>query len=237
MSAFITRLTASLARPSAVASSSRLFSSSTTVSASPVVSPPSASAPPSKYLEFPPLVPRKPKHNIHVATLHLRSHHPTPLDLFSTFALHSAHSLRVATSLPSSLPSTRSLYTVLKSPFVHKKAQENFERRTHKRCIKVYDSSRENIDLWLRYLRKNAVGGVGLKAVVFEWVDFGFGRKELEGLEADMAVSSAPDDGVMEQVGKKAEELIKSLQAGGAAEMETAQEVEGQAAEVVEKAT
>lgn len=78
------------------------------------------------------------------------------------------------------MPIRRSLYTVIKSPFVHKKAQENFERKTHKRLIKVWDTDAEVLDKWLRYLRKYAVGGVGIKVQVFEFAEFGVGSKDLE---------------------------------------------------------
>jgi small subunit ribosomal protein S10 len=94
---------------------------------------------------------------------------------------------------------------------VHKKAQENFEQRTHKRVIKVWDSERETVDLWLRYLKKNSIGGVGMKAIVHEWVDFGFGREEVEGLEKAMS-----GGGDKEKVEKAAEELVKAL--GGEAQ-------------------
>lgn len=63
---------------------------------------------------------------------------------------------------------------------MHKKAQENFEKKTHKRLIKVWDADPEVIDKWLRYLKKYSLGGVGMKVQVFEWTEFGVGRKELD---------------------------------------------------------
>lgn len=161
-----------------------------------------------KFLSMPPVNPHPPTHGIHVATLHLQAHHPYNLDLVSQFAVHSAHSLNIPTSLPAFLPREKSLYTVLKSPFVKKKAQENFERRTHKRAIKVYDADREAVDLWLRYLRQNALPGVGMKAYIHEWVELGFGRKEAEGKnEIEMEVEE-------KRIQDAAAELVKALSEG-----------------------
>lgn len=118
--------------------------------------------------DLPPVHPRT--HGVHIASLTLRAHHPGPLTQFAEFALHAAHSLGIPVSRPAALPVERSLYTVLKSPFVHKKAQENFEKKYHARVIKVWDAEREVVDKWLRYLKKYSVGGVGMKAVVHDWV-------------------------------------------------------------------
>ncbi|KAL0245541.1 37S ribosomal protein S10, mitochondrial [Cryptococcus tetragattii IND107] len=189
-------------------------SSSRYVSSSPVTPPRSSETalpvplPGIKFLSMPPLTPLPPPHGIHVATLHLQAHHPYNLDLVAQFAVHAAHSLSIPTSFPAFLPREKSLYTVLKSPFVKKKAQENFERRTHKRAIKVYDADREAVDLWLRYLRQNGLPGVGMKAYIHEWVDFGFGRKEAEGKnEIEMEVEE-------KRIQDAAEELVKALSEG-----------------------
>ena len=136
-----------------------------------------------------------------MATVRLASYHPAPLGLFTSFALHSAASLGIPTSGAASLPTVTSLYTVPKSPFVHKKSQENFQRKEHKRAIKVYDVGRDSVDLWLRYLRQHAVGGVGLRAEVYEWVEPGQVGRELQALEAELqrggrggaAESTAPE--------------------------------------------
>lgn len=91
-----------------------------------------------------------------------------------------------------------------------KKAQENFERRTHKRAIKVYDADREAIDLWLRYLRQNGLPGVGIKAYIHEWVDFGFGRKEADGEKNVIEIEVEE-----ERIQHAAEELVKALSEEG----------------------
>lgn len=47
---------------------------------------------------------------------------------------------------PIPLPTEKNKVTVLKSPFVHKDAREQFEMRIHKRLIDVYDPSAKTID-------------------------------------------------------------------------------------------
>ncbi|WVQ74368.1 hypothetical protein IAR50_003968 [Cryptococcus sp. DSM 104548] len=160
-----------------------------------------------KFLSFPPVTPHPPTNHVHVATLHLQSHHPYNLDLLSQFAVHSAHSLQIPTSLPAFLPKKKELHTVLKSPFVKKKAQENFERWTHKRAIKVFDADKEAVDLWLRYLRQNGLPGVGMKAYIHEYMDYGFGEQLEEVNEVELEVQD-------QKIAQAADELVKSLTEG-----------------------
>jgi small subunit ribosomal protein S10 len=47
---------------------------------------------------------------------------------------------------PIPLPTEKNKVTVLKSPFIHKDAREQFEMRIHKRLIDVYEPSAKTID-------------------------------------------------------------------------------------------
>ena len=47
---------------------------------------------------------------------------------------------------PIPLPTERQIYTILRSPFVHKDSREQFEIRTHKRLIEIVGPSAETID-------------------------------------------------------------------------------------------
>ncbi|WRT70081.1 ribosomal protein S10 [Kwoniella shivajii] len=162
-----------------------------------------------KFLSFPKVEPHQPPHGVHVATLHLQSYQSYNLDLTTQFAVHSAHSLKIPTSLPAFLPKEKSLYTVLKSPFVKKKAQENFERITYKRAVKVFDTNKEMIDLWLRYLRQNGLPGVGMKAYIHEFVELGFGQKEEE---INSNINNNKDQVVDEKrIHDAAQQLVKAL--------------------------
>jgi small subunit ribosomal protein S10 len=47
---------------------------------------------------------------------------------------------------PIPLPTKRSLFTVNRSPHVDKKSREQFELKTHKRLIEIYNSKPQTID-------------------------------------------------------------------------------------------
>jgi small subunit ribosomal protein S10 len=78
------------------------------------------------------------------------------------------------------------MWTVLKSPFAHKTAQENFERRIHKRAIKAWDADMEVINRWVWFLRKHRMHEVGMRITRWERVPVGVG-KLLEGVKAKKA--------------------------------------------------
>lgn len=56
---------------------------------------------------------------------------------------------------------------------MHKKSQENFERRTVRRLIQIRDGEAQAQELWLAFLRKYAYYGVGMKANVWEFAGVG----------------------------------------------------------------
>jgi small subunit ribosomal protein S10 len=101
------------------------------------------------------------------------------MDLYLHFVAHAAAALEIPISKPVHLPSKRSMWTVLKGPFVHKKKQENFERIVHKRAIKAWDADAQVVDRWLKYIRLHAVGGIGLRVTRWERAAVGFGQRQL----------------------------------------------------------
>ncbi|CAK9780148.1 ribosomal protein S10 [Cutaneotrichosporon oleaginosum] len=186
-------------------------------------------------LEFPPLNRVPPTHGVHVATLHLRAHYPFALDIQTRIAMHAASSLKIPTSGAAALPTKSELTTVIRGPFIHKKSQENFVRKTHKRAIKVFDADRDVVDLWLRYIRKNAMGGVAMKAYVHEYAEFGFAGQETANLEYLLAggkVAAAADEIVKAFGGIEFEEP-KLVTEG---EAEAAEDVKAEAVEEAEAA-
>jgi len=109
-------------------------------------------------------------HGIAVASVHVRSHEAALLDLFSHFACHAASALHIPITGPVFLPTQRSLWTVIRSPFAHKKSQENFQRNVHKRAIKAWDAHPHVVDAWLKYLRLHMLGGVAMKVTTWEHI-------------------------------------------------------------------
>ena len=51
---------------------------------------------------------------------------------------------------PIPLPTHKSIYTVLKSPHVNKKAREQFELCSYKRLMDIYSSSSKTVDALMR---------------------------------------------------------------------------------------
>ena len=135
---------------------------------------------PGRGIHIPFLHPRT--YSVPVAALHFRSHHTDLLELYTHFVSHAATALGIPISRVIKLPTQRTLWTVPKSPFAHKKSQENFERKVHKRMIKAWDAEQDVVDLWLQYAQKNSIGGVGIKIVRWERVPVGVGRMRMEGV-------------------------------------------------------
>lgn len=133
-------------------------------------------------------------HGIPVALLHFRSHHVPLLDFMLHFTLHTAYALGIPSSNAVHLPIQRTLVTVLRSPFIHKKSQENFDRKTYKRVIKVWDADGDLVDRWINYLEGHMIGGVGMRVTRWERVPFGMGAT---GLLNPLPASSGIKDKVM----------------------------------------
>jgi small subunit ribosomal protein S10 len=55
---------------------------------------------------------------------------------------------RIAGPVP--LPTSRSIYTVLRSPHVDKTSREQFETRIHKRLIDIYNSTPQTVDALMK---------------------------------------------------------------------------------------
>lgn len=102
-----------------------------------------------------------------VCELQLRAFEHGDLDFFVDFAQRAAFYLKMPITGSIPLPTRRERWTVIRSPFVQAKSKENFERRTHKRVLKVYDANPEVVEIWLATLRKHAMPGVGLKAHLY----------------------------------------------------------------------
>lgn len=112
---------------------------------------------------------REAEYGIPSCDLQLRSFSVQPLEFFSDFALRAAYYLGLPAYGPVPLPRITERWTVPKSHFIFKKAQENFERVTLRRMIQIKDGNPETVQLWLAYLRKHQFYGVGMKANVWEF--------------------------------------------------------------------
>ncbi|KAG0164333.1 mitochondrial 37S ribosomal protein rsm10 [Apophysomyces sp. BC1034] len=117
-----------------------------------------------------------PTHDIPVCNLQMRGYLPQQLDFFADFARRAAFHMGMPCSGTVPLPTQTSRWTVIKSPFVHKKSQENFERKTHKRLLQIKDSHPDTVQRWLQYLTMNAPAGIGMRATTWEFEPMSVGK-------------------------------------------------------------
>lgn len=112
------------------------------------------------------------------------------LEFQADFAMRAAYYLGLPASGPVPLPRKISRWTVIRSNFVHKKSQENFERITLGRLIQIKDGHPDTVQVWLAFLKKHAFYGCGMKATVWEHDSLGAGKR----MDADVAsVEKAPE--------------------------------------------
>ena len=76
----------------------------------------------------------------------LKAHDHRLLDLSTTEIVEKVQRTGAKISGPIPLPSRRELFTVLRSPFIDKKAREQFQLVTHKRLIDILEPTSKTID-------------------------------------------------------------------------------------------
>lgn len=119
----------------------------------------------------------KPTHSDLVAQVQFRSFEHKQMDFFVNFALRVAFYLKIPVVGPSFMPKRIERWTVIKSPFVHAKSKQNFERITYRRMFKLYDANPEVVQIFLSTLSKYSIGGVGIDAKLFSYESLDFATK------------------------------------------------------------
>lgn len=76
----------------------------------------------------------------------LKAYDHASLDHSSDEIVRTAKQTGARISGPVPLPTKRTIYTVLRGPFIDKKSREQFETRIHKRLIDIYDSNPQTVD-------------------------------------------------------------------------------------------
>jgi len=146
-------------------------------------------------------------YGIPVASIQFRAYKPEPIQLAAHFASHAASSLGIPLSGVISLPTRRTLWTVPRGPFAHKKSQENFERRVHARAIKVFDADAEVVDRWVRYVEAHSVPGVGIRVVRWHRLPVGIGRSHLQSVVGRMRLGRSANKEKVKELGDKIVEV------------------------------
>ncbi|GMM32524.1 mitochondrial 37S ribosomal protein [Martiniozyma asiatica (nom. inval.)] len=110
----------------------------------------------------------EPTHGHLKAEVVFKCYDPRNVELFADFALRAAYYLGMPVSGATPINKKIERWTVIRAPFTMAKSKEGFERYTHGRIIKVFDTTDEVVDLWLAYIKENSVWGVGVKVNKFE---------------------------------------------------------------------
>lgn len=143
-----------------------------------------------------------------VADLQLRSYDHESLEFFADFIMRVGFYLGMPLTGPKPLPTRRERWTVIRSPFVHAKSKENFERHTHKRLIRVWDSNPEIVQMWLSYITKHSVAGVGAKCNVFQRTELAL---DMDNKTSELPQTPSNESHTMDEaVGEKVLELLNS---------------------------
>ncbi|MBK8800783.1 MAG: 30S ribosomal protein S10 [Fibrobacteres bacterium] len=78
--------------------------------------------------------------------IRLKSFDHRMIDKSAADIVRTAKNTGARISGPVPLPTSRSVYTVLRSPHIDKKSREQFETRVHKRLIDIMDTTPQTID-------------------------------------------------------------------------------------------
>ena len=82
--------------------------------------------------------------------IRLKSYEHELLDKSAQKIVTTAERTGADISGPGPVPTEKEVFTVLRSPHVHKDAREQFEMRTHKRLIDILDPSSKTVDALMR---------------------------------------------------------------------------------------
>ncbi|SDL83013.1 30S ribosomal protein S10 [Halarsenatibacter silvermanii] len=80
----------------------------------------------------------------------LKAYEHELLDKSAKKIVNTAERTGAQISGPVPLPTDKEVFTVLRSPHIHKDAREQFEMRTHKRLIDIKEPSSKTVDALMR---------------------------------------------------------------------------------------
>ncbi|SCU89276.1 LAME_0E02806g1_1 [Lachancea meyersii CBS 8951] len=147
------------------------------------------------------------EHGDLIADVQLRSYDYENLDFYADFMLRAGFYLGMPLTGPKPLPTRRERWTVIRSPFAQANSKENFERHTHKRLIRVWDTNPEVVELWLSYITKHSIAGVGIKCNIYQKE----GIKLQETLkQSSLLAGEHKSQSLDEAVGEKVLELLNN---------------------------
>ena len=117
-----------------------------------------------------------------VCSVEFSCHDALFVDFYTDFAQRAAGALKMPCSGRIPRETIKERWTVPRASFVYHKAQDQFERRTHRRAINIYNTSPETLNIWLAYIYRRAPSFVKFKTqlVVYEDMDCSKSMEKLE---------------------------------------------------------
>lgn len=94
----------------------------------------------------------------------LKSYDHNLIDVSSEKIVETAKKMGAKVSGPIPLPTEKEIITILRSPHKHKDSREQFELRTHKRLIDIYNPNAKTID---SLMKLNLPAGIDVKIKLF----------------------------------------------------------------------
>ena len=80
----------------------------------------------------------------------LKAYEHEIIDQSAARIVEAAKRTKARVSGPIPLPTEKEIVTILRSPHKHKDSREQFERRTHKRLIDVYNVNQRTVDAMMK---------------------------------------------------------------------------------------
>ena len=81
-----------------------------------------------------------------IIRINLKAYDHSLLDKSTEKIVRTAKSTGAVISGPIPLPTRRTIYTVLRSPFVNKKSREQFQTKIHKRVVDILNSTPKTVE-------------------------------------------------------------------------------------------
>jgi small subunit ribosomal protein S10 len=138
------------------------------------------------------------------------------LDTVAYFARYSAHQMGLPCTPTIHLEPKLERWTVNKSPFVHARAKEAFERRTYQRVIQIHDGNLSVVNEWIDYVNSKLPAGVKMNIRTYDWQPIAFAKESTpETTTLDASIVQKPTDGYTfdAKVRARAAEIIDQLKA------------------------
>ncbi|MDR3294048.1 MAG: 30S ribosomal protein S10 [Clostridiales bacterium] len=82
--------------------------------------------------------------------IRMKAYEPSLIDLSAERIVETVKKAGTKVSGPIPLPTEREIVTILRSPHKYKDSREQFEIRTHKRIIDIYNPTPKTIDLLMK---------------------------------------------------------------------------------------